>query len=138
MSDEYNGPDYAALDLPEDKPKPEWHYSRRKAYIYRELMDRGHHRLLNKTELAAEFDVTRQTIYRDLDAIAEYVEATMAKNHASETVQVFQRCVQELLDEGEYKKAADVQSQFGEWLERRGAIDTEPEKHEVTWRDYIE
>lgn len=120
-------PDYASFELPEDTPKDEWAWQHRRAYIYRQLIDRGHHQLLNKTDLATEFGVTRKTIYDDLDKIAEYIDQEMATNHRSETVAVFQKAVKELLDEGEYAQAAKVQSQFSQWLAGQGEIDTEPQ-----------
>ena len=119
-------PDYAALTLPDDKPKPEWGWQHRRAFIHRRLMDVGHHTLLNKTELARKFDVTRKVIYDDLDRLAEYItEDFDPERHKSETIAVFDKCVAELLDEGRYKDAAKVRAQFDEWRERRGDMDRE-------------
>jgi len=131
-------PDYEQLELPEHDQHDEWHWAHRRAWLFDELMEAGHHRLLNKSEIAEQFGVTRTQIYHDLEAIAEHVEDNMTRRHESETVQVFQASVRELLDDGEFKKAADVQSQFSEWLERRGKLDKEPEEHEVTWREFVE
>jgi hypothetical protein len=136
-NNESEQPDYEQLELPDHEQYGEWHWSHRRAYIFDELRRVGHHRLLNKTELASQFGVTRTQIYHDLDAIAEYIDENMDDRHEAEAVQVFQAAVKELLNEGEWKKAADVQAQFSEWLERRGQLDKEPEQHEVTWRDFI-
>lgn len=126
-------PDYGAIDTPDpaEKPHADWTYAERRAYIYSEWLDRGTHQLLNKSQLARQFDVRRNTIYNDLDAIAEFVEENMARHHGAETTATFKRAVAELLDEGEYKDAAQVQNMMSDWLERRGAIDKEPERKEV-------
>lgn len=124
-------PDYAALDLPDDKPYPEWGWQKRRAYIYGEWMDAGTHRLLNKSALAEQFDVSRNTIYKDLDSVAEFVDQNLGEHHGAETVGVLKRAVQELMDEGEYARAAKVQTQMGDWLERRGAIEKEPDRMEA-------
>ncbi len=125
-------PDYAAIDLPDpdEEPHSEWHWSKRRAYIYREWLDHGTHQLLNKSQLARQFDVKRDTIYKDLDRIASFVEENMARHHGAESTQVFQRVVAELLDAEEWEKAAKVQNTMSDWLERRGAIDKEPDRVE--------
>lgn len=130
-------PDYAAIDLPDptERPHEDWTYAERRAYIYREWLDRGSHQLLNKSQLARQFDVMRKVIYNDLDKIANFVEENMARHHGAQSTAVFQRAVSELLDEGEYKQAAQVQDMMSDWLERRGAIDKEAEKHKVARAD---
>lgn len=120
-------PDYAALDLPDVEPDGDWAWQHRRSYIYRELMDVGHHGLLNKAELARKFDVSRVTIYKDLDHIAAYIEQNLGDHHTSESVAVFEKAVQELLDEGRFKEAAQVQTMMSEWLENRGELDREPD-----------
>lgn len=127
-----NIPDYAALDLPEDKPKSEWSWQHRRAYVYQRIMDEGHHSLLNKTDLSAKFEVTRKTIYSDIDKIAEYItDEFNPTRHKSQTVAVFEKAVRELLDEGRYKDAAKVRAQFDEWRENRGDLDKEATELDV-------
>lgn len=121
-------PDYGAYPLPDDEPKEDWGWRARRAYIFREWVDVGSERGLNKSQLARDFDVKRDTIYKDLDRIAQQVEDNLGQRHEAESVNVFRKAVDELLDEGEYAKAARVQSNFSEWLENRGAIDKEPEQ----------
>jgi len=127
---------FAAVDLPcddgqESKPKPEWTYHERRAYIFRRWMDEGSHKLLNKSELARDFDVTRVIIYRDLDRVADSVEERLAESHGAQTKAVFEKAVAALLNQGDYKKAAKVQDMMGDWLERRGEIHKEPERIEA-------
>lgn len=124
-------PDYLAMDLPDDVPKKEWDYPERRACICREWFDAGSEGLLNKSRLARDFDVSRDTIYADLDAIAGFVEENLGDKHGAQTVAVFKRAVDELLDEGEFQKAARVQNMMSDWLERRGAIDKEADAVEV-------
>lgn len=124
-------PDYAALELPDDEPFTEWSWQHRRAYVFNEWVGAGTHGLLNKSALADQFDVSRHTIYSDLDAVAEFVDQHLGDRHGAETVNVYKKAVRELLSEGDYKDAARVQSMMGDWLERRGAVDKEPEKVEV-------
>lgn len=130
-------PDYGARDLPDtdDEPYEEWHAYDRRTYVLDRWTDVGTHRLLNKSRLAEQFGVSRDTIYNDIDAVAEHVDRSLGKQHGAETVNILKRAVAELLDEGEYKKAAKLQLDFGQWLADRGAIDKEPERHEVATAD---
>jgi len=128
-------PDYAGRDLPDSEPYEEWGWRDRRAYIYREWMDAGTHRLVNKSALAEQFGVSRNTIYKDLDRIAGFVDDNLGEHHGAETVGVYKRAVEELLSEGEYKQAAQVQDMMGDWLERRGKVDKEPERHAIATAD---
>jgi len=128
-------PDYAGRDLPDSEPYEEWGWRDRRAYIYREWMDAGTHRLVNKSALAEQFGVSRNTIYKDLDRIAGFVDDNLGEHHGAETVGVYKRAVQELLSEGKYKQAAQVQDMMGDWLERRGKVDKEPERHAIATAD---
>lgn len=121
-------PDYLAMDLPEDEPMEDWGYEHRRAYICREWFDAGSEGLLNKSRLSRQFGVSRDTVYADLDAIAGFVEENLGDKHGAQTVTVFRRAVNELLDEGEFQKAARVQNMMSDWLERRGAIDKEADE----------
>lgn len=130
-------PDYERVEI-RDVPTSEYTQTERRAYIYRRLIAAGHHTRLNKTELAETLDVSRPTIYGDLDAIAEQIEERLGVHHKSETVAVFQKCIKELIDEGEWEKAAKTQNMMSEWLEKRGKLSKEPERHEISWRDFVE
>jgi hypothetical protein len=124
-------PDYASLDLPDHKEKADWEWQHRRAYVYQELIEAGHHTLVNKKALAEKFDVTRKTIYADIDKISEYmvqqIDTTWEK---SQSMLVYERAIAELMDRGDFKEAAKVRKMFDEWLEDRGELDKEPERVE--------
>lgn len=126
-------PDYGAIEMPDpdEVPHEEWTYAQRRAYIYAEWLDRGTHQLINKSQVARMFDVTRDTIYNDMDHVAQFVDENMGRHHGAESTATFKAAVRELLNEGEYKDAAQVQNMLSDWLERRGAIDKEPDRAEV-------
>lgn len=126
-------PDFAALDLPNDKPKEEWDWQHRRAYVYRRLIEEGHHSLINKRQLSKTFGVTRKTIYNDLDAIAEWMaDQVDTEWEKSQSMLVYEKAISELIDQGDYKEAAKVRQMFDEWLEDRGELDKEPDRKEVS------
>lgn len=124
-------PDYASLDLPDHKPKEDWEWQHRRSYVYRRLLEAGHHTLLNKRALSEKFDCTRKTIYNDLDKISEYmVNQIDTQWEKSQSMLVYERAIAELMDRGDFKEAAKVRKMFDEWLENRGEMDKEPERVE--------
>lgn len=110
----------------------------RRAYIYREIEDKGHPSLIDTAKLADELAVSRRQIYGDLEAIRDFIADNLGDRHIAENVSIFQKAKREAIRNGEYDKAVKIVKEEAEWLEDRGAIETEPEKHELSWRDYLE
>lgn len=119
-------PDYAAIDVPTTKPPADYHYTERRADLLQQVLDVGHPDFLNQTELAERYDVNQSTISRDLSRLADHVRETRVadRDRRAFTVEsVVSRSIRGLLDEGEYRKAADVAMKFDEWATERCDVD---------------
>lgn len=132
----WQGDDLMEVPLPDDLS--DCNTQQRRRYIYERLMDEGHQSLLDKNNLSKKLDVSLRQIYYDLDAVAEYVEETAGTHHVGRNMSVFEKAKREALREGDWKAATEILEKEAEWLENRGAIDKEPEKQEITWREYME
>lgn len=110
--------DYQSLDVPENEQYEQWSYGQRRAYVLSEIREVGHPDLLNQSEIARQFDVDRSTISRDFDALGEYISDTLGERRELSTASVVNRCIAELIEEGEWKDAAELALKLDEWTVR--------------------
>jgi predicted DNA-binding protein (UPF0251 family) len=113
-----NQPDYAAVSIP-SKPPTEYDHVERRAELLQQVRDLGHPSMIHQGEAAERYGVSQQQISKDLDRIAEYVEANLGARHELTIDAVFQRSIQGLLEEGEYRKAARTAKDYDEWVTDR-------------------
>jgi hypothetical protein len=113
-----NQPDYAAVSVP-SKPPTEYDHVERRAELLQQVRDLGHPSMIHQGEAAERYGVSQQQISKDLDRIAEYVEANLGARHELTIDAVFQRSIQGLLEEGEYRKAARTAKDYDEWVTDR-------------------
>lgn len=113
-----NQPNYAAIEIP-TKPPTEYSYAERRAELLQQIQDLGHPSLINQTEEADRYGVSQQQISKDLDRIGEYVTETLGERRDLVTESVYHRSIQGLLEEGEYRKAAQTVTEWNEWLRER-------------------
>lgn len=111
-------PDYAAVSIP-SKPPTEYDHVERRAELLQQVRDLGHPSMIHQGEAAERYGVSQQQISKDLDRIAEYVEANLGARHELTIDAVFQRSIQGLLEEGEYRKAARTAKDYDEWVTDR-------------------
>jgi len=111
-------PDYAAVNIP-SKPPTEYDHRERRAELLQQVRDLGHPSMIHQGEAAERYGVSQQQISKDLDRIAEYVEANLGARHELAIDAVFQRSIQGLLEEGEYRKAARTAKDYDEWVTDR-------------------
>lgn len=111
-------PDYASVEIPAERPE-EYSYVERRAEILQQVLEVGHPRALNQTELAERYGVSQQQISKDLDRLAEHVSATLGERRDLVTEAVMHRCIRELLTEGEWRDAARTVKDWNEWLYER-------------------
>ena len=95
-------PDYAAVNIP-SKPPTEYDHRERRAELLQQVRDLGHPSMIHQGEAAERYGVSQQQISKDLDRIAEYVEANLGARHELTIDAVFQRSIEGLLEEGEYR-----------------------------------
>lgn len=108
--------DYSTVDVPDVAPA-EYSYNERRAAILRRIREAGHPNALDKNALADEFGVKRDQIVKDFDRINDHVEATLGDDRAVVGAAVFDRSIRELLDEGEWRKAALTMQEYHEFAE---------------------
>ena len=111
-------PDYAAVNIP-SKPPTEYDHRERRAELLQQVRDLGHPSMIHQGEAAERYGVSQQQISKDLDRIAEYVEANLGARHELTIDAVFQRSMEGLLEEGEYRKAARTAKDYDEWVTSR-------------------
>lgn len=111
-------PDYAAVNIP-SKPPTEYDHRERRAELLQQVRDLGHPSMIHQGEAAERYGVSQQQISKDLDRIAEYVEANLGARHELTIDAVFQRSIEGLLEEGEYRKAARTAKDYDEWVTDR-------------------
>ena len=135
----WTGDDLEKVPLPDDLT--ECNKQQRRAYVYKRIREEGHPSLIDKVKISNETDVSRRQVYYDLDAVAEFVDEHIAGDvHTGHNYTVFEKAKRELMRRGDWKGAVEVLQDEAEWLERRGAIDKEPDEVdvEVEWRQFIE
>jgi hypothetical protein len=113
-----NQPDYAAVNIPSNPPT-EYDHVERRAELLQQVRDLGHPSMIHQGEAAERYGVSQQQISSDLDRIAEYVEENLGARHELTIDAVFQRSIQGLLKEGEYRKAARTAKDYDEWVTDR-------------------
>lgn len=127
---------YHKVYLPEGElPKEQWDVNQRRAYLLQEIKKRGLPDSLPVCELADKFDVSRRTIWKDKNVLREWMSEHLSVNHEAEAYATFTHAREQLLEEGEYYKAAKIQGELSEWLEDRGEIEQEPDKVQVQGGD---
>jgi len=73
----------------------------------------------------------QQQISRDLDDIADFVSENLGRRRDLVTESVFQRSITALLEEGEYRKAAQTVKDWNDWLTDRKELDELAEELEL-------
>jgi len=127
-----NEPDYRAVNVPEDKPPAEFTYVERRAETLQIIEQAGHPRAINQSRLADRYDVSQGQISQDVDRLRGYIVDNIDETTVdSITETVYQKSVQELMSNGDYKDAVKAVESWNDWLMDRGKVDKEPDKHEV-------
>lgn len=126
-----NNIDYRATNVPDDKGPKEYTYAERRAEILQLIEQAGHPRAINQTRLAERYGCDQSNISNDVSVLREYiVENIDERTVDSITETVYQKSVQELMSNGEYKDAVKAVESWNDWLMKRGKVEKEPEKIE--------
>ena len=126
-----SGVDYSAVEIP-TKPPTDFDATERKADLLKQIQDLGHPNALPpQRELGDRYGVCQQQISRDLDDIADFVSENLGRRRDLVTESVFQRSIVALLEEGEYRKAAQTVKDWNEWLTERKELDELAEELEL-------
>ena len=108
--------DYRAIEVPDAKDPESMTYAERRAEILELIQQRGSPRLLNGARLADRYGCTRPNIHNDLEKLAEWASDTQGDREVLEGDALYWRCIQGLLEDDEYRKAAQTLSDYHDWL----------------------
>jgi hypothetical protein len=108
--------DYRAIEVPNGKDPEDMTYAERRAEILDLIERRGSPRLVNGARLAERYGCTRHNIYNDLEKLAEWADDTQGARETLEGEALYWRCIQGLLEDEEYRKAAQTLSDYHDWL----------------------
>jgi hypothetical protein len=123
---------YEAVDIPDDKPPSEYHWTERRAEILQLIEKAGHPDSISPTRLADRYDVSKSQISQDKSRLQEFIVEQIDEPAVDAiTSTVFQTAVQELMDNDEYRKAAKTVADWNDWLGDRGHVEREPDRLEA-------
>ncbi len=108
--------DYRAVDVPDGKPPAEMSYVERRKEILDLIEKRGSPRLVNGARLAERYGCTRQMIHKDLNRLAEWADEHQGDRETLEGEVLYWRCIRGLLEDDEFRKAAQTLSDYHDWL----------------------
>jgi len=110
--------DYSTVEVPTTKPPEEFTYQERRADLLRQIRDLGHPSMIHQGEAAERYGVSQGQISKDLSRLAESVrEHIVDRDRRAFTVDsVVRRSIQGLLEDDEYRKAAQTAMEWDEWL----------------------
>lgn len=118
-----NMPDYHTVEVPPDKDPAEYTYAERRADLLDAIHAAGHPSFVNQTERAEKYEVSQQMISKDMNRLGDYVAERLDHNRELETQAVFERCIQGLLEEEEWRKAAKTAGDYDDWVHQRGEVE---------------
>lgn len=119
--------DYSAVTMPEG-PYEDATVEQRRAVLLKRIEQAGHPGAVAQTyrELGDEFDVSKATIHRDMQLLAEWCAENIERDHVSIMDAVFRGAVLDLVQDGKRAWAAEVGKEWFGWLADMGAIERVP------------
>lgn len=132
--------DYRAVEIPTGKDPESYTYHERRAELLGFIEAAGSPRLLNFAAYGRRYGVSREQIRKDVERLGEYMnDASDTDASTLEGEAFLWRCCRELLEDGEYRKAAQTYLDLEEWrrlgdleelLERVEALEERQEDRE--------
>lgn len=124
--------DYSAIEIPEDVPPENYHWTARRAEILKLIEKKGHPDAISPTRLAGRYGVSKGQISQDKAALGDYIVRSIDESTVDSVAStVFQTAVKELMENKEYRKAVQTVSDWNEWLASRGYVEQEPDRLEA-------
>lgn len=111
-------PDYESVHVKAGLRPEEYGWRQRRADLLRRIKEAGGVAMLNKSELAREYDVARSTLYNDLERLAEYADESLGERESLDGEALYGRALRKLLSDadalrqqGKHAKAASVEKE---------------------------
>lgn len=127
-------PDYTALNVPDDKHPTEYTHHERRADLLHRCIEMGSPFAVNKTGQSDRYDVSRQTIHRDMNRLRESVGDSLGDDAKLTSKAVYERALLELRQADDWrasKAAFEMTMDWNEWLADIGEQHREPDKSEL-------
>lgn len=122
--------DYETVDVPDDKTPPEYTYAERRAEILELIREAGHPRRVKQSQLAKRYDCTVPNISNDMSTLAEYFDNSLGDRRVMGTQTVLERSIEGLLEEEEWRKAAQTALEMDEWIRENKELEEMMERIE--------
>ena len=107
--------DYRAVETKGVDPE-DYDYRQRRAELLIAVENAGGPRRINYAAMGRRYGVTRETIRKDMERLGEYVDESMGSDTTTLEGEAFLwRCARKLLENGEYRKAAQTYLDLDEW-----------------------
>lgn len=110
--------DYNSVDIPSHKTPDDYTYAERRAEILTLIEQSGHPGNLHQGQLADRYGCSPATISADInDHLAPYIDETIGRRRLLVTHAVIDRSLKGLLEEEEWRKAAQTVLDFNKWID---------------------
>lgn len=114
--------DYSSIEVP-TKPPEDYTYGERRAELLQQIRDLGHPQMIDQSRQGERYGVTRRQISKDLDKLAEYIAESPDDRRQLKTTTVLDKCISGLLENEEYRKAAQTMIDYNEYVTERERIE---------------
>ena len=132
MSNQDAPPDYRAVPRPQNKTPTDYTHRERRAELVRLMRGAGDPNLgQSQYQLADRYGVSQPTISKDFTRIRESMRHHLGDDITLKADLVFDNAIEELQDQGEYYKAAQLMVKWLDWLADFGHLEREPDRAEV-------
>jgi len=108
--------DYRNIKIP-DKDTKEYHYTQRRAEIYRLIKQKGDPEGLPTYQtLGDRYGVSHEQIRKDIIKIKEFIKDNIGKETKLRARTILDKAIEEKLDEEEYGEAFDLMMKWNKFL----------------------
>lgn len=114
--------DYSSIEIP-TKPPENYTYGERRAELLQQMRDLGHPQMINRSRQAERYGVSHQQISKDIDKLAEYMAESPDDRRELKTTTVLDKCISGLLENEEYRKAAQTMIDYNDWAAENERIE---------------
>lgn len=104
------------------KNPTEYSYVERRAEILEAIIERRYPGDFNYSQLGRRYDVSTNQISEDFDRLADYYEENLGTNRELVTGAVYRNAIKNLLDNEEYRKAAQTVGEWNEWIDQQHEV----------------
>lgn len=122
---------YHEVYQPEEKPKDEWNVNQRRAFILDLYTFTADLKSINKTELADDFDISRQMVHNDIGIIKEWHRKHKGYDFEEEANKTFKWGLKKARKEENLKEARNYVKDWAQFLFEEGERDKKAEKVDI-------